>query len=492
MRRRWKTLIGVLAALAVLLGLNTIALDQETKSAEVTVPGGKILSLNGGDLEVLDVPPTAALPKPPGSLPGTSSESLPGTSSASPPGGPGLRAGSDPIVLLHCYTCGINWWDGLIPLLSRERRVIAIDLLGHDGSEKPASGYSMPDQADLVAQALDRLGVRGATLVGHSTGGTVATALAAQSPGLVSRLVILDQAPDNSFGGLDLLARITYWPVVGEALWRISPDAAIKDGLSQAFAPGFDVPDRFVDDFRRMTYTSYDSTSLLEDNYLDQEPLNRRIASFGIPLLVIFGAEDQIYDSREAISAYAGIRGARTALIRGAGHSPYVEKPARVAKLILGFARPEFEPKPRSGRVAVRSTTAGCQSAIIGSGRPGYRSQSTVAGPLALFGAGRDFSRSNRVGPGTFETKIPAIVAGKKRTVLLVPADERDQVGLIWGHEAGKLSPNRVRDGFGRVTFVPCTDKPRTVWPGGLLMADRNPVRLVVIYGKRRYKLRVG
>ena len=217
MRRGWKIAIGVTAVLVVLLTLNTIAVDNETKSAGVTVPGGKILSLAGGDVQILDVGPRTA----------------------------------SPIVLIHCYTCAIDWWNGMIPLLRRDHRVIAIDLLGHGGSEKPGSGYEIDNQASLVAQALNQLGVRKATVVGHSLGGTVATALTETSPDLVRGLVIVDQAPDSSYGGLNLLAKITYLPVVGEALWRTTPDFLIKDGLGQAFAPGYDVPDEFVDDFKK-------------------------------------------------------------------------------------------------------------------------------------------------------------------------------------------------------------------------------------------------
>ena len=112
------------------------------------------------------------------------------------------------------------------------------------------------------AQALSRLGVRDATVAGHSLGGTVATALAERSPELVERLVIVDQAPNND----DFEKRGCPSPpsspscrCSGPALWRVIPDSAIKDGLGAAFAPGYDVPDAFVDDFRRMTYTSYDA-----------------------------------------------------------------------------------------------------------------------------------------------------------------------------------------------------------------------------------------
>src|SRR5215207_10002805 len=161
MGRGGKITIGVSVALAVLLAVNVVVVDRETKSAELTVPGGQILELKGGDVQVVE-------------------------------GGP--RDG-EPIVLIHCFTCAIDWWDAMRPPLEREHRVIAIDLLGFGGSEKPDSGYSMEAEADLVAEALAELSVRDATVAGHSLGGTVATALAERSPQLVERLVIIDQAP---------------------------------------------------------------------------------------------------------------------------------------------------------------------------------------------------------------------------------------------------------------------------------------------------------
>ena len=246
---------------------------------------------------------------------------------------------ASPIVLIHCYTCSIAWWGRMIPLLDREHRVIAVDLRGFGGSEKPDSGYSIEDQASFVAEALKRLGVRRATVVGQSLGATVGTALAELPGDYVGRLVIIDQAPEERFSkGLGFTAEVSTAPVIGPALWQVTPDFAIKEGLEVAFAPGFDVPDKFVDEFNRMTYTSYDSDDE-EADFMDEEPLDTRIERAGTPLLAIFGSEDQIYDSREALAAYARVPGARTAMIAGAGHSPNVEKPARTAALVLSFAR---------------------------------------------------------------------------------------------------------------------------------------------------------
>ncbi|HEY7257385.1 MAG TPA: alpha/beta fold hydrolase [Solirubrobacterales bacterium] len=305
MGRRWKILIGVIGVLAVLLAVNALVVEGETKPAEVTVAGGRILRLPGGDMEVLERGPRRA----------------------------------PPIVLVHCYTCSIAWWQRMIPLLDRDHRVVAVDLRGFGGSEKPGSGYSMPDQAAFVAEALKRLGVREATVVGQSLGGTVGTALTEVPGGLVKRLVIIDQAPEERFSkGIGFAAEVSTAPVIGPALWQVTPDFAIKEGLEVAFAPGFDVPDRFVDEFNRMTYTSYDSDGE-EGDYMGEEPLDRRIERAGIPLLAIFGSEDQIYESKPALAAYATVPGARTALVPGAGHSPNVEKPARTAALVLRFAR---------------------------------------------------------------------------------------------------------------------------------------------------------
>jgi pimeloyl-ACP methyl ester carboxylesterase len=315
MGRGWKIAIGVVAAIAVLLGLNTVVTDRETKPAEVTVPGGRILSLPGGSLQVVDTGP---------------------------------KSGS-PIVLIHCFTCSIDWWDGMMPALARRHRVIAVDLLGHGGSEKPASGYSIPNQADLVAQALAQLGVRDAEVVGHSLGGSVVVALAQQSPRLVNRVVIIDTPPTHKEASLGLLANAAFAPVIGEALWRIKPDFAVRKGLEVAFAPGFKVPDAFVEDVNRMTYTSYHDSPSASDSYTKEESLAQRMKETGKPLLVIMGAEEQIVEDPAArLAEYRDIvPGAQTKLIAGAGHSPNVEKPAQTAALVLGFDRP-----PKSGRSA--------------------------------------------------------------------------------------------------------------------------------------------
>jgi pimeloyl-ACP methyl ester carboxylesterase len=330
MRRRWKILIGVVLGILVLLILNSIVVTNQTKDAGTTVEGGQIVDAFGGQLQVTDT---------------------------------GNREGP-PIVLLHCYTCDLRWWDGMLPDLEKDHRVIRVDLLGHGGSEKPAEGYSMQNQASTVAAVLSQLGVAHATVVGHSLGFTVATSLAEQSPGLVSRLVDIDQAPDSSYGSEPFLAKASYWPLIGPAAYRLTPDFVIRDTLKIAFAPGYNLaqgfenPDQPVEDFHAMTYSSYKKTDKDEKSFTDDKPLNERLAALPtpIPLLVIFGSEDQFYNAQKSADAYRDVPGASVQIIDGAGHSPNVEKPQETASLVLEFAAtpnqqpasppgtPEFKP----------------------------------------------------------------------------------------------------------------------------------------------------
>ncbi|HET8955410.1 MAG TPA: alpha/beta hydrolase [Solirubrobacterales bacterium] len=306
MGRRLKIGIGVVVALVALLLVNALVTDGETEGASITEPGGRIFKLPDGDLQVAEHGP---------------------------------RDGS-PIVLIHCFSCAMNWWDGMVPLLDRDHRVITVDLLGHGGSEKPGSGYTPPNQAKVVGEALERLGVRDATVVGHSLGGSVTVALSEQDPQLVGRAVVIDMPPDNSYGDLGFIAGLAFQPVIGPALWRIKPDFSVRKGLEVAFAPGYDVPDAFVENVKRMTYTSYDESPSGVDDFLDEEPLDQRMAATGKPLMVLMGAEEQIVDDpQRALDQYKSDNpGTETHLIPEAGHSPNVERPALTAKLVRRFA----------------------------------------------------------------------------------------------------------------------------------------------------------
>ena len=299
MRLRWKIVIAVVALLVVLLALNTILVNGETKPAKAD--GGRIVDLPGGDLQVRE----------------------------------DGRAAAPAVVLIHGWTGSIHWFDRITPLLAKRYHVIRVDLLGHGGSEKPKNGYSMEAQADRVAAALERLGARRALVAGHSTGGEVAIALAARHPKLTRALAVIDSEPDERFVDPDLLASLSLKPVIGQLMKRFATDGTIKDGLGQAFEKGFDVPDVFVDDFNKLTYTAYKKTYDESGDYVDDGHFARDLRSVRVPRLVIFGRDDRLVEPASGAAAYYRAHlGVPVQLVAGAGHSPMVEQPATVARLL--------------------------------------------------------------------------------------------------------------------------------------------------------------
>jgi pimeloyl-ACP methyl ester carboxylesterase len=195
----------------------------------------------------------------------------------------------------------------------------------------------MEAQADRVAGALERLGVRRALIAGHSTGGEVAIALAARHPKLARALVVIDSEPDEKFVDPDLLASLSLKPLIGPAMKTLATDGTIKDGLGQAFEKGFDVPDKFVDDFNKLTYTAYKKTYDESGDYVDDGHLARDLRSVKVPRLVILGKDDRLVEpAADAAAFYRKQFGVIALLVPGAGHSPMVERPAATAQLLTG------------------------------------------------------------------------------------------------------------------------------------------------------------
>ncbi len=243
------------------------------------------------------------------------------------------------LVLIHGLAASTRSWDALVPLLTKSHHVIRIDLLGHGRSAKPAGGgYGMPEQGRRVGEAMDRLGVRRAVVVGHSTGGAVATALAEQRPDLVTSLVLIDTAPSlDAFISSGFVGGLLSDPVIGQLLWRLRTDGLIRQAASTAFSrPGFQVPQAVVDDARGMTYHAFIATSQDGDDYVKQRTLPDRLIPLGKPLLVIFGEEDRRWRSSSA-AEYRAVPGAKVELLPGVGHSPIMEDPPRTAALLLAF-----------------------------------------------------------------------------------------------------------------------------------------------------------
>lgn len=108
------------------------------------------------------------------------------------------RAGSGrPLVLLHGFTGSKSNWRHIIPALTEDHTVIAIDILGHGESDKPddAHRYRMEYVGNDIIKLIRAMTTASITLLGYSMGGRLALYLAVHYPDEIERLILESASP---------------------------------------------------------------------------------------------------------------------------------------------------------------------------------------------------------------------------------------------------------------------------------------------------------
>jgi pimeloyl-ACP methyl ester carboxylesterase len=127
------------------------------------------------------------------------------------------------LILLHGYAETSRMWTPVLPLLGGKFTVIAPDLPGIGDSSIPADGLDMKSAAIRIHSLARSLGVRKARVVGHDIGLMVAYAYAAQFPGEVEKLVVMDA----------FLPGVAGWEAVynNPAIWHFRFNGATPEAL---------------------------------------------------------------------------------------------------------------------------------------------------------------------------------------------------------------------------------------------------------------------
>jgi pimeloyl-ACP methyl ester carboxylesterase len=243
-------------------------------------------------------------------------------------GGP---EGGEPLVLVHGLGGAAVNWTLLAPELARQRRVLAVDLPGHGGSDRLPSAPSLAPYADLVGDLVEREGLAGADFVGHSLGGLISLRLAQRRPELVQSVVLAAAAGISSttiwaeraltfFGWLQPGRKIS--PHRGTiARSRTLRQAAFGYwGAADPAALSVRAVEGLLSDVGLHTDTDSAWRALTRD-----DP-RRDLHEVRCPCLVLWGARDNQLPIEDAFD-YARRLGAPLRVIADTGHLLIVERP---------------------------------------------------------------------------------------------------------------------------------------------------------------------
>jgi pimeloyl-ACP methyl ester carboxylesterase len=205
------------------------------------------------------------------------------------------RAGSGPpVVIVPGMLGGAHSFRHVTAQLSRAgRNVVVVEPLGTGASGRAKGGdYSLTAHAARTAEVLDGLGVRGAVVVCHSLGSSIALRLAASRPDLVTRVVSINGGLAERAGTDGLRSALRFAPMIrvaGSGLAR----RHIRSGLVNSSADPAWVTDDVVLAYTRSHSEDFGGVLRVLRGYADAvEPdsMAPRLAQVRAPMHLLIGA----------------------------------------------------------------------------------------------------------------------------------------------------------------------------------------------------------
>jgi pimeloyl-ACP methyl ester carboxylesterase len=239
-----------------------------------------------------------------------------------------------PLLLIHGSGASGSTWEPMVPALAERFHVLRIDLPGC-GRSSTATTYAVPDQADRIAAVLDEVGVKEVAVVGHSSGGYVATALAERRPKLVGRLALISTGPSmDALRPEPPLVKLLTGAALGALIWPLRTDALLRKGVAATAARPVTISDEAVADLRRTSFKTFRAIMQANREYLAEESIPQRLLRLERKPLVIFGDADPRWEPASA-HAYDVVPGSCVEYLTGVGHIAMLEAPADTAQLLL-------------------------------------------------------------------------------------------------------------------------------------------------------------
>ncbi len=235
-----------------------------------------------------------------------------------------------PIVLLHgaFMTIGMNWSE-LIPSLSKNRKVIALEMDGHGHTPLSNRPLSHETLASDVVSTLKHLQIDSADIIGYSFGGTIAYSLAIQYPKLVNRLVIISST--YKYEG--------WQKEVWAVLSTIKPEFLTNSPLKGEYDKVAPEPAKW-------------NAFLTKMIAFDSQPFNlgdEKVRNIKCPVLIIAGDNDGV-DKKILVETYqllggavfadmAGVPKSQLAIIPGQGHVSLMMQTTAILQLLMNFLK---------------------------------------------------------------------------------------------------------------------------------------------------------
>jgi non-heme chloroperoxidase len=249
-----------------------------------------------------------------------------------------------PIVFSHGWPLSSDAFeDQMFFLASRGYRVIAHDRRGHGRSSQPWHGNDMDTYADDLAALAEKLDLRGAVHVGHSTGGgEVARYIGRYGTKRVAKAVLIGAVPPvmlksaSNPGGLPievfdqlrasvLSDRSQFWKELSMPFYGYNrPGAKISEGVRESF---------WLQGMMAGMPASYFCIKAFSETDMTAD-----LRKIDVPTLILHGDDDQIVPIADSAMISAKlVKNAELKVYQGAPHGMCTTEKDKVNQDLLAF-----------------------------------------------------------------------------------------------------------------------------------------------------------
>lgn len=247
-----------------------------------------------------------------------------------------------PLILLHGLASSTYTWRNLFEPLSKNYRVIAVDLKGFGFSEKPDGDYSRPEQARLVIDLMNSLQIEKAIICGNSMGGEVALNVAIQEPNKVKSLILLDNGGMKVSGGGSLVPFYLQVPYINRLLTALAmtSNKLVRQGLEKSYYDDSKISDETVAKYY-LPVTGRDGQRgvLLARQQASNGEIESQLSQINIPTLIVWGADDEVIPLEAGKKTNSLIKDSKLVIYEKCGHLPQEEMPDKLLLEILEFLK---------------------------------------------------------------------------------------------------------------------------------------------------------
>jgi pimeloyl-ACP methyl ester carboxylesterase len=246
-----------------------------------------------------------------------------------------------PLVLMHTLRTQLDYFENVVPALTSEYHVYAIDLPGHGQSSIVRTDYTEPVFRKAVSELLVALDLHDVTLVGESIGGVLALTVAAEVPGRVSQAVSINPYDyGEKFGGGVRRGRASTIIGLFHTFGGVETRGLLRDVFESGFRDPTKLRDETVDEYfrtgQRDGYRAMEYS--LFDHWQSWVEATRIYPKVSVAVTLVYTSDDWS-NQTDQDATRRKIRMAHVLTIDDAGHFASLEKPGDVARIILEAGR---------------------------------------------------------------------------------------------------------------------------------------------------------